>query len=184
MKYLYSLLMFAFLFQPLMAEEETPSVKVTPMLSEEVQITAGQLDMDYDKQQAVFTEDVKVIDHRIEIYSDKMVILFDDKQEVKELTATRIGGLVKVILHNADQTETIARAKKVNYNTATGQVTLTGQAKVTNEKGNLGNAEQIICYLDEQGISRVIAKSVSGSNSSVQMKLKVGGNKLNDKDKK
>ena len=96
-------------------------------------ITSDHLLYDYKNAFAVFTDNVVVIDPKLKLTSDKLIVRFDEKGEVNFIEAT---GQVFI-----EQDEITARAEKATYDTVEGKIILTvnplvqrGDAMLTGDK--------------------------------------------------
>ena len=94
----------------------------------------GPLEVEYEKNLAVFYENVKVKDGRGEIFADKMDVYFTTQSDGNKQVAGMQGlGIDKVVavgeveIHHGDN---ISYSRKAVYDTATGKLTLTGRPKL------------------------------------------------------
>jgi len=104
-------------------------------------ITAEQLTVDYKRSIAVFEGNVHVQDPDIVIDADRMVVLFDNENTVKSVTATG-----RVRLKHQDKRATCTKAIYVEK---TGEVVLTGDAVVNRGKDEL-HGDRITFWINEE----------------------------------
>ncbi|UCB57444.1 MAG: LPS export ABC transporter periplasmic protein LptC [Candidatus Omnitrophota bacterium] len=120
--------------QPVLNQVELKK-DVTVKMSLGTTITCkGVLAVDYQKNLAIFQDNVKVKDKRGEIFADKMDICFaTQNEEEKQLEGMEGMGIEKVTavgsvqIHRADN---ITYSERAVYDTNEGRLTLTGQPKL------------------------------------------------------
>ncbi len=83
----------------------------------------GPLEVDYDKDVAVFNGDVKVADVKGEIYADKITVYFEPKN--RKIDRVNALGNVKIVRGN-----NFTFSKKAEYYALTSKVILTGEPRV------------------------------------------------------
>jgi LPS export ABC transporter protein LptC len=83
----------------------------------------GPLDIDYQKQEAVFNENVKAFDGESEIYADKMTGYFD--KETKQIIKVIAEGNVKIV-----RGQDISYSEKAIYDTSSKKISLSGRPKL------------------------------------------------------
>lgn len=110
------------------------------------EITSEQLTYDYKRSLAVFETDVVVVDPQVRIASDTLTVLFDGTNQIKSVTAL---GNVRI---QSDGKR--ATCRKAIYIAATGEVLLTGDAKLMRGTDSV-MGEQITFWLNEE---RVVCK--------------------------
>jgi len=137
----------------------------------EAVIYSEKLDVYYDKQSAVFTKNVEFLDKTMELYSDKLTVLFAKKKTVKSLEAMNTVGEVKVILYSENKDKTIAQAKTVSYNAKTQKVTLVGNASVVSSGYRLSGNNKITFNLKNGEIKNVNAESGKGDRVKMTINL-------------
>lgn len=109
-------------------------------------ITARELTYDYRKAVATFEGEVVVEDAQIHMTCDRLIVIFDGTNEVKSVTA-----FGRVRMRNADR---LATAERAVYLARSGEIILTGQAKV--ERGaDFVSGEEIRFWIDEE---RIVSK--------------------------
>lgn len=114
--------------------------------SQMTEITSGQLTYDYKRSIAVFEDDVVVVDPQVRIESDTLTVLFGSTNEIKSVTA-----MGNVTVRSDGKT---AECRKAIYIAATGEILMTGNAKLTRANDTvMGN--QITFWLNEE---RVLCK--------------------------
>jgi len=104
-------------------------------------ITSEKLTFDYIKQYALFEKDVVVVDPRMKIFSDTMMVKFDENNRAKSIKAE--GNVIIV------QEDKRARAAAAEYKVDTGEITLTGEPMITSGK-NIFTAEVIRYWRDDE----------------------------------
>jgi lipopolysaccharide export system protein LptA len=117
----------------------------TVSAGDETVITAGSLAFDYKMSTAVLIDDVIVNDPRMNIRSDRMTVVFEGTNALKSVTAA---GNVKLWDHDKQ-----GSCEKAVYNRDSGEVVLTGQAKLQRGRDVLhGNtirywvgSERVVC---------------------------------------
>ena len=114
---------------------EGPDVKGQPEASVPTVITCdGPLEVEYEKNLAVFQDNVKVKDKRGEILADKMdVYCAAQTEESKQMEGMQGMGIEKVVATGdveIYQGDNITYSQKAVYDTDTGKLTLTGQPKL------------------------------------------------------
>lgn len=83
----------------------------------------GPLDVDYEKDIAIFNRDVKVADIKGEIYADKITVYFEPKN--RKIDRVSALGNVKIVRGN-----NFTFSKKAEYYAITSKVILTGEPRV------------------------------------------------------
>lgn len=104
-------------------------------------ITSEKLTFDYIKQYAFFEKDVVVVDPRMKIFADTMMVKFDENNRAKSIKAE--GNVIIV------QEDKRARAAVAEYKVDTGEITLTGEPMITRGK-NIFTAEVIKYWRDDE----------------------------------
>lgn len=89
-------------------------------------ITSVRLTFDYDKQYALFEDNVVVTDPEMKLTADKMNVYFDDENQVKLIVAE---GAVQI-----EQADKIATSGKATYKVATGTIVLEDEPRVRRGK--------------------------------------------------
>lgn len=110
------------------------------------EITSGQLTYDYKRSIAVFEHDVVVVDPQVRIESDTLTVLFGGTNEIKSVTA-----LGNVRMFSEGRT---AAARKAIYIAASGEILLTGDAKLSRANDTV-EGDEITFWLNEE---RVLCK--------------------------
>lgn len=103
-------------------------------------ITSEKLTFDYLKQFALFEKDVVVVDPKMKIYADTMLVIFSADNKAKSIKAE---GNVIII-----QDDKRARAAVAEYKIDVGEITLTGEPMVTSGR-NILTAEVIKFWRDD-----------------------------------
>ncbi|MCB1070880.1 MAG: hypothetical protein H7A43_04170 [Verrucomicrobia bacterium] len=103
-------------------------------------ITSEKLTFDYQNQYALFEKDVVVVDPSMKLFSDNLLVTFDENNKAKKIKAE---GRVRIV-----QEDKQARSKVAEYNVETGEIVLTGEPQVTRGKDTL-TAEVIRFWRDE-----------------------------------
>jgi lipopolysaccharide export system protein LptA len=110
------------------------------------EITADRLEFDYKRSIAVFRENVVAKDPEIEIRADELRVLFRKDNRIKSVTA-----LGQVTLKQADRTGT---CRKAVYLEGTGQVILTGDARLRRGK-DFVEGDVITFHVNEERVTCV-----------------------------
>lgn len=110
------------------------------------EITSAELTYDYKRSIAVFETDVVVVDPQVRIASDTLTVLFDGTNQIKSVTAL---GNVRI---RSDGKR--ATCRKAIYIAATGEVILTGDAKLMRGTDSV-MGQHITFWLNEE---RVVCK--------------------------
>lgn len=143
------LMLYILLFWSASPPAQTPAaarVAPTPAgKSGETVVTSGSLDVDYNKNTAVFSRDVHVVDGSGEIWADRMEVTFEPRtREVKETIATGR----KVITRTRGRS---SRSRKAVYTAGDGKVVLTGDPRITQGQ-NVYTADRIIIFRDSEKV--------------------------------
>jgi lipopolysaccharide export system protein LptA len=104
-------------------------------------ITSEKLTFDYIKQYSLFEKDVVVVDPRMKIFADTMMVKFDENNRAKSIKAE--GNVIIV------QEDKRARAAVAEYKVDTGEITLTGEPMITSGK-NIFTADVIRYWRDDE----------------------------------
>lgn len=83
----------------------------------------GPLDIDYQKQEAVFNDNVKAYDGESELFADKMIGYFD--KETKEIVKIVAEGNVKIV-----RDQDVSYCEKAIYNAQSRKISLIGRPKL------------------------------------------------------
>jgi len=110
------------------------------------EITSDQLTYDYRRSIAIFEDNVVAVDPQVRIESDTLTVLFGSTNEIKSVTA-----LGNVKIRSEGKT---AECRKAIYIAATGEILLTGNAKLTRANDSV-MGDQITFWLNEE---RVLCK--------------------------
>jgi lipopolysaccharide transport protein LptA len=134
--------------QPLKTAAETPAPA-----GGEIDISADSMDMDFGARVSTFTGNVVVVEPRMKLSAEKMVISFgrDDKPERIEAT-----GSVTIEQPDADR---VARAGRAEYDVLKGMIVLTDKPTLNMGNDNLTGATRIVYYRDS---SKVTCDSSTG----------------------
>ena len=103
-------------------------------------ITSEKLTFDYNRQYALFENEVVVVDPRLTLYADKMIVRFDEDNKADRIVAE--GNVIIV------QDDKRARAREAEYKVADGEITLSGEPMVMSGK-NIFTAEVMRFWRDE-----------------------------------
>ncbi len=110
-------------------------------------IDARQLEVNYEKNVAVFVGDVVVVDPQLRLSADRMTVTFDPANN--RIARVDADGRVKI-----SQEDKSAEADRAVYTVADGKIVLTGHARVYREQDML-TADEIIFF---RGEDRMIAR--------------------------
>lgn len=111
-----------------------------PAVGDLTVITAERLVYDAERQTAQFEKDVVVSDPHLRMKTDRLTVVFDEKNQPQRLLAEG-----RVIL---SQAETRAWAEKVTYDVVSGQVTLEGRPRVMRGR-DLLMAQRIVFWRNQ-----------------------------------
>lgn len=114
-----------------------------PPASNKTVVTAKQLSYDYKRSIADFDGDVVVVDPQVRLKADKMTIIFDKTNEVKSITS-----LGNVVIDSEDKRATCDKAV---YIAKTGEVIMTGNAKLTKGE-DVVTSERITFFLNDETV--------------------------------
>lgn len=122
-------------------------------------ITSDKLTFDYQKQFALFEQNVVVVDPEMRLYADRMTVRFGSDNRVTEIKAE---GRVHIIQEDKE-----ARSESAIYNLAQGVIILTGKPQVTRGQDIL-TGDKITFWRDQNRMiveprARLILQSESGS---------------------
>lgn len=122
--------------------------------AESLEITANSSDIDYEKKELVFIGDVQVKDPQVELKSDRLVILFDDNEDIKSFKAFGNDNLINIILRRKGESDIEAKGDEATYDAKTGQITLMGETtSLKNGKNSIVGAKKIIFFMNKEGIT-------------------------------
>jgi lipopolysaccharide transport protein LptA len=131
-------------------------------------ITSQTMTFDYKRLIAVFENDVKVVDPRLAIDSDKMTVLFERDNTVKSVTAQG-----SVVIRQQDKTATCDKAV---YLKQSDEIMLMGSAKLIRGKDYVaGNT--ITFWLNEDKVRCEPGRLVIYPQSNEKPLAGVGGKK-------
>ena len=112
---------------------------------QETVITSTRMEYDYAESAILFEENVRVVDAEYTLTSDRMVVLLDGTNEVRQIRA-----LGHVIVVSGDRT---ARCPEAVYTKKTGQIVMTGPndtaVQLTNKDDKIWG-RKITIWLDDQ----------------------------------
>lgn len=110
----------------------------------DIQITSDAMDMDLATHMTTFLGHVEVVDGRMRLLADKMVVLFGNDDKPQKIEAT---GNVSIV---QPQTNRTAKAGKAEYDVAKGSILLTEQPTLVDGKHALSGADEIEYLRDAQ----------------------------------
>jgi lipopolysaccharide export system protein LptA len=96
---------------------------VAPAEAKRTEITAGHLNFDYERMQALFEDKVVVKDPSMILESDKLWVVMD--QASQQITSAKATGGVKIT-----EKDRVATGDQAEYNAREGKLVLTGNAVV------------------------------------------------------
>lgn len=146
MKYCGWLLLFLLMMTPaLAAEEQAPAAPEGP-----IEVTSQQ--MESDQQSGNVTFRGKVVGKRgaMTIYADQLILFFVESDGSRTIERLEAEGSVRVV-----DGERVATAQKLEYEQATEQMTLKGDAEI-HQGGNLVAGDEILLFVRE---NRSLVKS-------------------------
>jgi lipopolysaccharide transport protein LptA len=112
---------------------------------QETVITSTRMEYDYAESAILFEENVRVVDEEYTLTSDRMVVLLDGTNEVRQIRA-----LGHVIVVSGDRT---ARCPEAVYTKKTGQIVMTGPndtaVQLTSKDDKIWG-RKITIWLDDQ----------------------------------
>jgi len=148
-----------------------PGTAMTAELSRTV-ITSDRLAFDYERMIATFEGNVSIEDPDVRMTADRMLIFFEGTNQVRSVTATG-----NVHFWQGDRAATCKRAI---YVSRSGEVILTGEAKLTQGRDSVAGNE-ITVHLYENSMNVTPAKLVifteKGKSRSLPFKAKPQRNK-------
>jgi lipopolysaccharide transport protein LptA len=103
-------------------------------------ITSEKLTFDYQKQYALFENNVLVTDPEMQLAADRLTVLFDDKGKARSIKAEG-----RVTVRQADKT---AQAGLATYDLETGKIVLAIKPRVTRSRDMLEG--EVITFWREQ----------------------------------
>ena len=119
----------------------------------ETVITAVRMEYDYAESAILFEENVRVADEEYTLTADRMIVMLDGTNEVRQIRA-----LGHVVLVNGERT---ARCPEAVYTKATGQIVMSGpndtSVWLTNKDDELWG-RKITIWLDDQRMVCVPAR--------------------------
>lgn len=121
-------------------------------------ITSDKLTFDYQKQFALFEQNVVVVDPEMRLYADRMTVRFGSDNRISEIKAE---GRVHIVQEDKE-----ARSDMAIYNLLQGVIILTGKPQVTRGQDIL-TGDKITFWRDQNRMiveprARLILQSESG----------------------
>lgn len=111
----------------------------------ETVITSARMEYDYAESAILFEENVRVTDEEYTLTADRVIVMLDGTNEVRQIRA-----LGHVVLVNGDRT---ARCPEAVYTKATGQIVMSGPndtaVQLTNKDDKMWG-RKITIWLDDQ----------------------------------
>jgi lipopolysaccharide export system protein LptA len=127
-------------------------------------ITSERLTFDYKRSIADFEGKVVAVDPRLRLESDRLILTFDAQNNVKAATAV---GNVRLADHNK-----VATCKKAIYLIRSGEIILSGNARVTRGRDTVTGSE-ITLWPDDEKIEvsrgRLVIHPEEGKKSPVRL---------------
>lgn len=118
-------------------------VQAAPEATNKTTITSDRLTYDYKRSIAVFEGNVVATDPQMRMSADKLTVIFDKTNDVKSITA--VG---HVTMKTEDKT---ANCEKAVYVAKTGEILMTGNAKLT-RGSDVVTGEQINFNLNDEKV--------------------------------
>ena len=134
--------------------------KISPAPTE---ISSDTMDFDVETRTAVFSGNVRVVDERLRLTSDKMVVQFDENNKLQKIDAT--GNVV------IDYTGNIAKSGKAVYQLKEGTVVLSIDPVLMQGDNRVVGAEKIIFsretekFTTEGGTPHIIFYETDGQSN-------------------
>ena len=122
------------------AAETDPAAAAEKKEEQATVITSEKLTFDYQKQYAVFEEDVEVTDGDMRLNADKLAIWFNDKNEI---TLIKAEGNVRIV-----QQDKAAHAGEAVYEVDTGKIVLTVNPRLQRGRHYL-EGDKIVYWRDQ-----------------------------------
>ncbi|MGL4854246.1 MAG: LptA/OstA family protein [Lentisphaeria bacterium] len=137
------------------AQESKKNLSTIPASRvERLEITANSSDVDYEKRELVFVGNVKVKDPQVDLESDRLVVYFSEKQDIKSFKATGNNRDISIILRRDGQEDVIASGEEALYNAETGRIILKGEkTSLLNGANKIVGAKQIEFFINDKGIT-------------------------------
>ncbi len=120
---------------------DTTTEVIKEIVSLFTDITSDSLDFDINKKQAIFLGNVTIEDEKLTMYSDKLIVEFDENDELKKIEAD---GNVKI---SSDNNEAVGG--KAVYDFAKGDVILSNNPVLIKGYNQIEGAEKIIYSRDK-----------------------------------
>ena len=147
-----------------MAEESGKSAaqsnKPLKRKSQRTDITSNRMEYDYAESTIVFEENVKVVDEEYTLTADRVLVMLDGTNEVRQIRA--IG---HVVLINGDRS---ARCPEAVYTKKTGQIVMSGQndtaVQLTNKEDKIWGRKITIWLNDQRMLCEPARLSLIDSN--------------------
>lgn len=134
-------------------KEELKGKTIPAERAESLEITANSSDIDYEKKELVFIGDVQVKDPQVELNADRLVILFDNNEDIKSFQAFGNDNLINILLRR-DGSDIIAKGDSATYDAKTGQITLSGETtSLTEGRNSIKGAKKIYFFMNKDGIT-------------------------------
>ena len=152
----------------LAAQEDAPAP--VPVPKDETEIEADRVDADFKTGLATFTGSVRVVDSRMALAADKMLVEFTKENKLKKIAAT--GNVVIA----QPETKRQAMAGRAEYDVVTGKITLTDKPILRDGANEMVGAETIVYFRDSEkvtteGSGRVFFRLVVPENRTDNMNI-------------
>jgi lipopolysaccharide export system protein LptA len=122
-----------------------------PRKTGETVITANRLEYDYAESAILFEENVKVVDPEFTMTADRVIVLMEGTNTLKQVRC-----LGNVVLVSGDRS---ARCAEAIFTKATGQIVLTGEAVLQRAKDQIWG-RKITIWVDDERMECVPARMV------------------------
>ena len=123
------------------SNEEKPNL-IKNIPSAPTEIDSDKMDFDLENHQAIFSGNVKVVDEKLKLNADMMIVQFDEENKLEQIEA--IGN---VSIHSADNR---AEGGKALYDFKKGEIVLSANPVLVQGSNRVTGAEKIIYLRKEE----------------------------------
>ena len=135
-----------------------------PRKSGETVITSNRMEYDYKTAAILFEENVKVVDPEFTMTADRVIVLLESTNELKQVRC-----LGNVVLVSEDRS---ARCSEAVYTKKTGQIVMTGDAVLQRAKEQIWG-RKITIWVDDERMecepARMVLQSPTGKDNGKKL---------------
>jgi lipopolysaccharide transport protein LptA len=135
-----------------------------PRKQGETVITSNRMEYDYTESAILFEENVKVADPEFTMTADRVIVLLESTNDIKQVRC-----LGNVVLVNENRS---ARCAEAVYTKATGKIVMTGDAVLQRDKDRIWG-RKITIWLDDERMecepARMVLQPTSVSGDGKRM---------------